>query len=101
MEPETFRREMFADDRHLQVRGVASAELGGQREPRPPGGVGTTTHLAQQHFPLRSWHATVLEVGAGPFATVVEEPFVVVSRLQWRDLPLDEVIERVEGRANV
>ncbi len=40
------RRQVFADDRHLQVRGVATTEFGGQRQAQPAGGIGAAPHLA-------------------------------------------------------
>ena len=78
--------EVLADDRHLEVAGVAAAELGREREAEPPGGVGPAPHLAQQLLPVGAGHAVVLEVGAGPLAAVVEEPLVVVLRLERGDL---------------
>jgi 1,4-dihydroxy-2-naphthoyl-CoA synthase len=42
------------------------------------------------------WQAAILEVGARPFAAVVEETDVVVGRFQRLDLARDEPIEFVE-----
>ena len=78
VQPEALGGQVLADDRHLEVGGVAAAELGRQRQPQPPGRVGPAAHLAQQLLPLRARDAAVLEVGAGPLAPVVEEADVVV-----------------------
>ena len=80
---------------------LAAAELLGQREAQPAGGVGPPAHLAQQLLPLLAGDAVVLEVGAGPLAAVVEEALVVVLRLERRDLRLDEVVELVERGLDV
>ena len=45
--------EVLADDRHLEVAGVAAAELGREREPQPAGGVGPPAHLARAAPPSR------------------------------------------------
>ena len=95
-QPEALGGEVLADDRHLEVGGVAAAELGRQGEAEPAGGVGPAPHLAQQRLPLRAGDAAVLEVGARPLAPMVEEPLVVVLGLQRRDLALDEVVDLVE-----
>ena len=96
VEAETAVREVLADDRHLEVRCAAPAELLGEGESQPAGGIGAATHLAQQLLPLLSRHTVVVEVGARPLTAMVEEPHVVVGVLQREDLGLDERVEVVE-----
>ena len=79
VQPEALGREVLADDRHLEVGGVAAAVLGRQREPEParprrPGGASRASSSSQSC----ARHAAVLEVGARALAPVVEEPDVVV-----------------------
>ena len=60
------------------------------------GGVGKILGLAQQRFPFMPWQAAVLEIGARPFAAMVEEADVVIGLLHRLDLAGDEVVEFVE-----
>ena len=96
MQPETLVGQVLADDRHLQVAGVLPTELRGQRQAEPTGGVRTPAHLAEQLLPVGPRHAVVVEVGPRPLAAVIEEPDVVVLRLQRLDLGIDERIELIE-----
>ena len=101
VQPEALGRQVLADDRHLEVRRVATAELGRQREAQPAGGVGAAAHLAQQLLPFGAWNAAVVEVGARPLPAVIEEAHVVVGLLQRLDLAFDELVELVEGRLDL
>ena len=60
------------------------------------GGVGEVLGLAQQRFPFMPRQAAIVEIGARPFAAMIEEADVVVGRFQRLDLALDEAIEFVE-----
>ena len=82
MQPEPLRREVLADDRHLEVARVVTAVLRGERVPQPAGRVGPPAHLGQELLPLAPGDTAVLEVGARVLAPVVEEPDVVVGLLQ-------------------
>jgi hypothetical protein len=61
-----------------------------------PGVVGQLAGLGQQLLPLLAGQALVVPVGAGVLAAVVEEPLVVVLRLQRLDLVIDEAVELVQ-----
>ena len=60
------------------------------------GGVGEILGLAQQRFPFVPRQAAIVEIGARPFAAVIEEADVVVGLLQRLDLARDELVEFVE-----
>src|ERR1700704_290897 len=57
------------------------------------GRIGAAPRLAHQLLPLGARQSAIVEIGAGPFAAVVEEALVVVLRLKRLDLGLDEAIE--------
>ncbi len=57
------------------------------------GGVGQVLGLFLQGFPFGTRQAPGLEVRPGPFSAMVEEPLVVVTGLQGRDLVGDEGVE--------
>ena len=94
-------REMFADNRHGEVGPVLAAILFRQAEPEMPGLVRQALRLAQQLFPFLARQALVLEIGSGPFAAMIEEPYIVVLLLQRLDLVLDELIENDQVIGNV
>src|SRR5258708_21608083 len=58
-----------------------------------PGLIGAAPCLAHHPPPLGARQPAVVEIGARPFAPVVEEALVVVLRLKRLDLGLDEAIE--------
>ena len=60
------------------------------------GGVGEVLGLAQQRFPFVPRQAAIVEIGARPFAAVIEEADVVVGLFQRLDLARDEAVEFVE-----
>jgi hypothetical protein len=57
------------------------------------GSVGQVLGLLQQGFPFGTRQAAALEVRPGPFPAMVEEPLVVITGLQGRDLVGDEGVE--------
>ena len=60
------------------------------------GGVGAVLRLAQQRFPFMPRQAAIVEIGARPFAAMIEEADVVVGLFQRLDLARDEAVEFVE-----
>ncbi|MEY9597668.1 hypothetical protein ABIF74_002360 [Bradyrhizobium japonicum] len=60
------------------------------------GGIRKILRLAQQRLPLMTWQAAVLEIGARPFAAMVEEADVVIGLFERLDLAFDETIELSE-----
>jgi hypothetical protein len=101
VQAETFRREMLADHGHPEIGTVLAAIALRNREPQVTGGVGEIFGLAQQRFPFVPRQAAIVEIGARPFAAVIEEADVVVGLLQRLDLAHDEAIEFVEIRCEV
>ncbi len=96
MQAQPLRRQMLPDHRHPQVGAVLAAEFLGQGEAQMAGLVGAPLGLAHQRLPLRPRQAVIVEVGARPLAAVIEEPLVVVLRLQRLDLGLDEGVEHAQ-----
>ena len=87
---------MLADHGHPEVGAVLAAIALRDREAQMAGGVGEILGLAQQRFPFMPRQAAIVEIGARPFAAVIEEADVVVGLLQRLDLALDEAVEFVE-----
>ena len=85
--------KMLADHGHPEVGAVLAAVALRDREAQMAGGVGEVLGLAQQRLPFMPRQAAILEIGARPFAAMVEEADVVVGRLQRLDLALDEAVE--------
>ena len=88
--------EMLADHRHPEIGAVLAAIAFRDREAQVAGGVGEILHLAQQRFPFMPRQAAVVEIGARPFAAMVEEADVVVGFFNRLDLARDEVVEFAE-----
>ena len=93
VQPETFRGEVFADHRHAEVGAVLAAVLLRERIAVVAGVVGELTGLREQRFPVFGRQAAAIPVGARVFATMIEEPDVVVRVLERLDDFLDEVVE--------
>ena len=60
------------------------------------GAVGEIFHAPQQRFPFMPRQPAIVEIGARPFAAVIEEADVVVGLLDRLDLARDEAVEFVE-----
>ena len=88
--------KMLADHGHPEIGAVLAAIALRDREAQMPGGVGEILHLAQQRFPFMPRQAAIVEIGARPFAAMIEEADVVVGLLDRLDLARDEAIEFVE-----
>src|SRR5208337_213377 len=93
MEPEALGRQVFADDRHREVGAVLAAVFFWQRVAIVPRLVGAPAHLAEQSFPFMAQQAVALEVGARPFAAMVEKADVVVFAFERLDFFLDERVQ--------
>ena len=88
--------KMLANDRHPEVGAVLAAIAFRDRETQMAGGVGEIFRLAQQRFPFMPRQPAIVEIGARPFAAVVEEADIVVGLLERLDLARDELVEFVE-----
>ncbi len=89
-------REMLADHGHPEIGAIPAAITlrdGKAQMPRP---VGDIFHPAQQQFPLMPRQPAIFEIGARPFAPMIEEADVVVSLLDRLDLARDEFVQLVE-----
>ena len=89
-------RKMLADHRHPEIGAILAAVALGNRETKMPGRVGEIFHFAQQRFPFMPRQPAIFEIGARPFAAMIEEADVVVGVLDRLDLARDEAIELVE-----
>ena len=96
VQAEALGGEMLADHRHPEIGAVLAAIALRDREAQMPGGVGEVLRLAQQRFPFMPRQAAVVEIGARPFAAMVEEADVVVGLFERLDLARDEAVEFVE-----
>ncbi len=87
---------MLADHGHPEVGTVLAAVALRNRKAQVAGGVREVLRLAQQRFPFVTREAAILEIGARPFAAVIEEADVVIGLLQRLDLACDEPVKLVE-----
>ena len=92
-QPEPLGGQVLADHRHVEVRPAPATEALGQVVAEEPCLVGGTAHLAEQRLPLLVGQTVPIPVRAGILAPVVEEPLVVVTRLDRCDDVLDEGVE--------
>ncbi len=86
-------RKMLADHGHPEVGTVLAAVTLRNRKTQMAGDVGEILHFAQQRFPLMPRQAAIVEIGARPFAAMIEEADVVVGCFNWLDLARDEFVE--------
>src|SRR5437868_14612554 len=87
---------MLADHGHPEIGTVLAAVTLRDRKAQMPSGVRKILGLAQQRFPFMPRQTPVLEIGARPFAAMIEETNVVVGLLQRLDLARDESVKLVE-----
>ena len=85
--------ELVADHCHPQVGTILAAIFLWRRKPPVAGLVGADAGLAQQQFPFAPWQPTMFEIGARPFAAVIEETDIVVLLLKRLDLGYDEGVK--------
>ena len=93
VQAEAFRGKMLANDRHPQIGAVLAAISLRDREAQMPGGIGEVLHPAQQRLPFMPRQPAIFEIGARPFAAMIEEADIVVGLLDRLDLSRDEMIE--------
>ncbi len=85
--------KMLADHGHPEIGAILAAVALGDRKAKMPRVVGEVFHLSQQRFPLVPRQPAIVEIGARPFAAVVEEADVVIGLLDRLDLARDELVE--------
>ena len=84
---------MLADHGHPEVGTVLAAVALRNGKAQMAGVIGEVLRLAQQRFPLMPRQAAVLEIGARPFAAMIEETDVVIGFFNRLDLMRDELVE--------
>src|SRR5690606_23892341 len=75
---------------------VPAAKLRRQGVAVVTGGIGTALHLPEQFLPVLAGQATVVPVGAGMLAAVIEKADIVVLLFKGVDLGLDKGVELLE-----
>ena len=79
---------MLADHGHPEIGAVLAAIALRDRKAQMAGRIGAVLGLAQQRFPFMPRQAAIVEIGARPFAAMIEEADVVVGLFQRLDLAL-------------
>src|SRR5438105_14702228 len=87
---------MLADHGHPEIGTILAAVTLGDRKTQMPGIIGEIFDFAEQRFPLMPRQPAIVEIGARPFAAMIEESDVVVGLLDRLDLARDESVELVE-----
>ena len=88
--------KMLADHGHPEIGAILAAVALRDRKAQMARRVGEIFRLAQQRFPFVPRQAAVVEIGARPFAAMIEEADVVVGLFDRLDLACDEAVEFVE-----
>ena len=101
MQTQALGGEVFADNRHAEVRAIAAAVALRQRVAQQARLVGAAAHLGEQVLPVLARHTTIFEIRAGVFTAVVEEAHIVVLLFERLDLGVDEVIDFAEDLLDV
>src|SRR4029453_9785865 len=86
MQAKTPGCKMLADNGHPEVGTILAAIALRNREPQVSRFAGEIFPPAQQRFPFRPRQSAVLEIGARPFAAMVEETDVVIGFFNRLDL---------------
>ena len=81
VQAEALGGKVLADHGHPEVGAVLAAVALRDRKAQMAGGVGEVLGLAQQRFPFVPRQAAIVEIGARPFAAMIEEADVVVGLL--------------------
>ncbi len=90
VEAEALGCKVLADHGHPEVGTVLAAVALRDRKTQMAGGIREVFGLAQQRLPFVPRQAAIVEIGARPFAAMVEKADVVVGLFQRLDLALDE-----------
>ena len=101
MQAEALGREMLADHRHPEIGAVLAAVMLGDRKTQMSGLVGESLRLTKQVFPFMARQTALVEIGARPFAAMIEETDVVVALLERLDGLIDETIKLGQVRSQI
>ena len=93
VQAKTLGCEMLADNGHPEIGAVLAAIALRNRKAQVPRFVGKIFYPAQQRFPFSPRQSAMLEIGARPFAAMIEETDVVVRFFNRLDLARDELVE--------
>ncbi len=88
--------KMLADHGHPEIGAILAAVALRYREAQMPGAVGEIFHFSQQRFPFMPRQPAIVEIGARPFAAMIEETDVVIGLFDRLDLARDELVELTE-----
>ena len=81
VQAEALRGKVFADHGHPEVGTILATVPLRDREAQMAGGVRKVLGLAQQRFPFVPRQAAFVEIGARPFAAMIEEADIVILPL--------------------
>src|ERR1700688_4044428 len=84
---------MLADNGHPQIGAILAAVAFRDGKAEMSRAVGEIFHSAQQRFPLMPRQPAIVEIGARPFAAMIEETDVVIGRLDRFYFLRDELVE--------
>ena len=87
---------MLADDCHPEIGAVLAAIAFRNCKAQVSRLVGEILHPAQQRLPFVPRQPALVEIGARPFAAMIEEADIVIGVLDRLDLARDELIEFAE-----
>src|SRR3982075_3221451 len=87
---------MLADNRHPEIGAVLAAVTFRYRKAQMPRIIGEIFHSSQQRFPFMPRQPAIVEIGARPFAAMIEETDVVIGIFDPLYLARDEFVELSE-----
>lgn len=93
VQAEPLGREVLANDGHPEIAAIPAAIAPGNREAQMARGIGAVFRFAQQFFPFVARQSAIVEIGARPFAAVIEEADIVILLFERLDLTKDEGVE--------
>ena len=93
MQAKALLGKMFANDRHAEVRAVASPVSFGERIAIMAGRIGAFHGLGKQVLPSFIGQTTAIPIRAGILASMIEKANVVILLFERFDLARDKVIE--------
>ena len=93
MQAKTFGGEVFANNRHREIRSILPAAFFGQSKTIMTSLVGAATHLVEQLLPVAARQPPSLKIRPRPFAAMVKKSDIVVLLFQGPDFTFDEFIQ--------
>src|SRR3982074_562981 len=87
---------MLANTRHPELGPILAAVALRYGEAQMSRIIGEIFHSSQQRFPFMPRQPAIVEIGARPFAAMIEETDVVIGIFNRLDLARDELVELSE-----